>query len=91
MAEEKACERCGAPLVRKKWNTTTDVLICDDYNCPLFGRPIIPEVELKTESPRKSRTELPMWFRTTGGPYATKSDEIGHRLQRLRDGFSPKE
>jgi len=36
------CISCGMPLARSKWNTTTDVLFCDNIDCGNFRNPVVP-------------------------------------------------
>jgi len=33
------CRECGGKLIRIKWNVVSDVLCCDNYNCPKLHRP----------------------------------------------------
>jgi len=36
------CSSCHKLLIRIKWNSTTDVLICDNPYCSKFRNPITP-------------------------------------------------
>ena len=39
---EELCSSCHKPLIRVKWNSTTDILICDNPYCSKFRNPITP-------------------------------------------------
>ena len=35
-ATDCSCEACGEPLYRLKWNTSGDILVCENVDCPKF-------------------------------------------------------
>lgn len=91
IANDGNCKGCGNPLVREKWNTSTDIIICDNYECRFFRIPI-SNMTLRGSSAANSQQELdkPEWL---GGPYGQTKNSSSHlsdssiisiRVQRLR-------
>jgi len=78
MTTDNTCERCGGPLQHEKWNSTTDIFACDNYQCVRFRTPIVtkPVKERKEPEPK-----IPEWL---GGPYGTERTKFSARLQRLQ-------
>ena len=84
MADVGACDSCGRPLSREKWNSTTDVIVCDNTSCKLFRTPLKSEglgtKEHKTA--KKAKTKVPGWLK--GDDNGTKGTGYAYRLQRLQ-------
>lgn len=84
MPDEGDCSRCGQTLLRLGWNSVTDMIVCDNYECELFRTPIgSPKPLEKT----KSQLEIPDWLRGTNG---SESNKISSRLQKLQQVFYSK-
>lgn len=37
------CSMCGSILMLSKWNSDTDILLCDNVYCSKYHNPIIPQ------------------------------------------------
>ena len=84
--DEGNCGKCGKPLLRLKWNSTTDVIVCDDYRCDAFRRPLAPKESLiQVGKNKREKYEVPDWL---GGPYDPKISHFARRLQGLQERIS---
>lgn len=54
-----SCNSCGSELVKMKWNSSTDVIVCDNINCGAFRNPIIPE-EIQYEKGEQTKIKKKM-------------------------------
>lgn len=83
-AADGNCKSCGSPLLRLKWNSVTDIIMCNNYTCRFFHTPvsnIAPRVSGVAKSEQESK--IPEWL---GGPNDSKGNnfsDIQVRLQRL--------
>ncbi len=77
---------CGKPMIVMHWNSTTDVLVCDNSGCRLFRQP--------TPIPKGSTTlaeELSkVYVRRKRHPWREihATATLEERLQELRDEVS---
>lgn len=84
--DEGTCEGCGGPLTRMKWNTITDVLTCENSECDMYARPVMPNDTTKKRE-AKPKTKLPEWL---GGIYG-KEGNYTARLQKMRESLYTEE
>ena len=82
MVNYGVCSECGVLLKREDWNEATDIIVCDNFKCPVFRRPIRQKRNsIARAEKREPVEELPEWL---GGPIDGKDDSFTTRLQRLR-------
>lgn len=89
---KEVCKGCSVQLVQEEWNTTVDIVVCNNPACRLFRTPV-GKISLGTHSytasgtDAQTQTQLPAWL---GEPDGTENTENARNLQRLRRSFYPK-
>ncbi len=89
MADDGVCKSCSVLLKREKWNSDTDMVVCDNFKCNYYRNPVRSGERVKKAIKHRSKPELPDWM---GGPYGgTENTDYAHRLQRLRSSLHTKD
>ncbi len=80
MADDGSCTLCGVPLTRRKWNTVTDILYCDNIKCELYHNPIVPS-EAKGKPRPKPKSTLPSWYNESDSPLVNRARKLRLALE----------
>lgn len=97
MPDEGSCGACGEPYVREEWNTTTDIVVCDNPKCTRFRVPaynssvgiVVNGVKkVKGKGYKYKGPEVPVWL---GGPSDGKTGSFASRVQGLRSRLRPED
>ena len=93
MTSGKVCKCCGDPLIREKWNSTTDVDVCDNYKCDSFRRPI-STMNVRKSKAREFSSGVPIQIKharqSRGFSHDPEDSNFTESLQRLRSQFQTK-
>jgi len=82
------CKGCGVAMTVMHWNSSTDVLICNNTGCKFFRQPIAIPMGSTTLAEELGGVYSRHRRRPKEGEYAAFTFE--ERLQELRDGLSAK-
>ncbi len=85
MGKDGNCTLCGVPLTRRKWNSITDILYCNNVDCKEWHSPIVPP-EVKGKYKPKIKTTLPAWFGESSSPLVNRAYRLRLALEEAEIG-----